>query len=104
VAERRDEVDADESSELYLTPGFWRRYGPDLANYGILIMVDLRRDDADLAAFTEAVQRRLPGRAIVSPAEFVEGGTSPPPFDGPPRWRRVLSWPLPRSPRWRRSC
>jgi hypothetical protein len=74
VADRRDEVDADESSELYLTPGFWRRYGPDLANYGILITVDLRRDDADLAAFTEAVQRRLPGRAIVSPAEFVEGG------------------------------
>jgi ABC-type lipoprotein release transport system permease subunit len=74
VAERRDEMDADESSELFLTPDFWRRYGPDIANYGILITVDLRRDEADLAAFTEAVHRRLPGRAFVSPGEFVEGG------------------------------
>jgi FtsX-like permease family len=74
VAEAANEVDADESSELFLTPAFWRRYGPDLANYGALITVDLHRDDADLAAFTEAVQRRLPGRAFVSPGEFVDGG------------------------------
>jgi FtsX-like permease family len=74
VAEAKNEVDADDSSELALTPAFWRRYGPDLANYGVLIMVDLHRDHADLAAFTEAVQRRLPGRALVSPAEFVDGG------------------------------
>jgi ABC-type lipoprotein release transport system permease subunit len=78
VAERRDEVDADESSALALTPAFWRRYGPDLANAGIIITVDLRRDHADLAAFTEAVQRRLPGRAFVSPGEFVDGGTGIP--------------------------
>jgi hypothetical protein len=75
VAERRDEVDADESSELFLTPAFWRRYRPDLANYGIMAAVDLRLDDAYLAAFTEAVERRLPGRAFVSPGEFVDGGT-----------------------------
>jgi ABC-type lipoprotein release transport system permease subunit len=75
VAERRDEVDADESSYLFLTPAFWRRYGPDLANYGIIITVDLHRDHADLAAFTKALQRRLPGRAVVSPGEFVDGGT-----------------------------
>jgi hypothetical protein len=74
VAEAKHEVDADESSELFLTPAFWRRYGPDLANYGVLIMVDLHRDHADLAAFTEAVQRRLPGRAFVSAGEFVDGG------------------------------
>jgi hypothetical protein len=30
VAEGRDEVDTDESSQLFLTPAFWRRYGPDL--------------------------------------------------------------------------
>ena len=78
VAERRDEVDADESSALALTPAFWRRYGPDLANYGIIITVDLHRDHADLATFTEAVQRRLPGRAIVGPGEFVDGGTGIP--------------------------
>jgi hypothetical protein len=74
VAEARSEVDADESSELFLTPAFWRRYGPDLANYGVIITVDLHGDHVDLAAFTEAVQRRLPGRAFVSPGEFVDGG------------------------------
>jgi hypothetical protein len=78
VAERRDEVDADESSALALTPAFWRRYGPDLANAGVIITVDLHRGHADLAAFTEAVQRRLPGRAFVSPGEFVDGGTGIP--------------------------
>jgi hypothetical protein len=75
VAEHREEVDADESSELYLTPAFWKRYGPDLANYGVMIAADLRRGEADLAAFTEAAERRLPGRASVSPGEFSDGGT-----------------------------
>jgi hypothetical protein len=75
VAERRDEIDADESSQLYLTPAFWRRYAPNVATYGTLIAVDLRRDHDDLPAFTEAVERSLPGRAFVSPGEFVDGGT-----------------------------
>jgi ABC-type lipoprotein release transport system permease subunit len=74
VAEGRNEVDADESSQLYLTPAFWRRYGPDLANYGITIAVDLHRDQAGLSAFTAAVQRRFAGQAFVSAAEFDEEG------------------------------
>jgi ABC-type lipoprotein release transport system permease subunit len=74
VAEGRNEVDADESSQLYLTPAFWRRYGPDLANYGITIAVDLHRGQADLPVFTAAVQRRFAGQAFVSAAEFDEEG------------------------------
>lgn len=74
VAEARNEVDADESSQLFLTPAFWRRYGPDLANYGITIAVDLHRGEADLAAFTEGLRRRLGDQALVSPGEFVDGG------------------------------
>jgi FtsX-like permease family len=85
VAERRDEVDADESSLLSLTPAFWWRHGPDLANFGSIIAVDLRRDHADLPAFTTAVQRRLPGQAFVSPGEFVDGGT------GIPAVRRAIT-------------
>lgn len=74
MAEARTEVDADESSQLFLTPAFWRRYGPDLANYGIIIAVDLHRGQADLAAFTDALRRRLGNQALVSPGEFVDGG------------------------------
>ena len=74
VAEGRDVVDADESSLLLLTPAFWRRYGPDLANYGIFIAVDLRRDSDDLAAFTAAVQRRFAGQATVITAQFGKEG------------------------------
>jgi hypothetical protein len=76
VAEGRDEVDADESSQLFLTPAFWRRYGPDLANYGIAIAVDLRRGPADLPAFTAAVQQRLGNQVFVSTAEFAEEGNA----------------------------
>jgi hypothetical protein len=85
VAERRDEVDADDSSVLSLTPAFWRHYGHDLANFGILITADLRRGHADLPAFTQAVRQRLPGQTYVSPGEFVDGGT------GIPAVRRAIA-------------
>jgi hypothetical protein len=74
VAESRDEVDADESSNLYLTPAFWRRYGPDLANYGIAIAVDLHRGHADLPAFTAGVQHRLGSQATIDASESVDEG------------------------------
>jgi ABC-type lipoprotein release transport system permease subunit len=74
VAEGRDVVDADESSLLLLTPAFWRRYGPDLANYGIFIAVDLHRGSDDLAAFADAVQRRFAGQATVITAQFGKEG------------------------------
>jgi ABC-type lipoprotein release transport system permease subunit len=74
IGERRDGLDADESAHLFLTPGFWRLYGPNLANYGIYIAVDLRRDHADLPAFTEAVNRRLGGQATIIAAQFGREG------------------------------
>jgi FtsX-like permease family len=77
VAEGRDEVDGDESSQLYLNPAFWHRYGPDLANYGIAVAVDLHRDHADLPAFTAAVQRRFAGEVFVNSAEFTQEENTP---------------------------
>jgi hypothetical protein len=74
VTEGRDEVDADESSQLFLTPAFWRGYGPDLANYGIAIAVDLHRGPADLPAFIAAVQQRLGNQVVVNTTEFAEEG------------------------------
>jgi hypothetical protein len=76
VAEGRDEVDTDESSQLFLTPAFWRRYGPDLANYGIAVAVDLHRGPADLPAFTAAVQQRFSNQVLVSTAEYTEEGSA----------------------------
>ena len=74
VAEGRGEVDADESSHLFLTPAFWRRHGPDLANYGIHIAVDLHGGPGDLAAFTAAVQRRFAGQASINSTQFSREG------------------------------
>jgi hypothetical protein len=70
AGEGRDNVDVDESGQLFLTPAFWRRYGPDVANYGIYIAVDLRRGHADLPAFTQAVQGQFGGQALVDAAQF----------------------------------
>lgn len=55
LAEGGSQTDTDQSGDLYLTPGFWRRYGPDLASWRINIAVELHRP-ADLPAFTEAVE------------------------------------------------
>jgi hypothetical protein len=77
VAEGRDEVDGDESSQLYLNPAFWRRYGPDLANYGIAIAVDLHQDHADLPVFTKAVQRHFAGEVFINSAEFTQEENTP---------------------------
>ena len=76
VVEGREEIDADESSQLYLTPAFWHRYGPDLANYGMLIAVDLHRDSADLPAFTAAVQQRFAGKVHFQAGEFSDEGAT----------------------------
>jgi ABC-type lipoprotein release transport system permease subunit len=76
VIEGREEVDADESSQLYLTPAFWRRYGPDLANYGMPIAVDLHRDAADLPGFTAAVKQRFAGSVHIQAGEFGEEGAT----------------------------
>jgi hypothetical protein len=70
VGEGRDEVDGDESSQVFLNPAFWRRYGPDLANYGIAVAVDLHQDHAGLPAFTRAVERRFGGEVWINSADF----------------------------------
>jgi hypothetical protein len=72
LAEGRSQTDTDQSGDLYLTPGFWRRYGPDLARWRINIAVELHRP-ADLPMFAEAVEDRF-GRqaAFVSPTEALE--------------------------------
>jgi hypothetical protein len=41
--------------DLYLTPAYWQRYGPDLAGYGVGIGVVLDRGQADLARLTADV-------------------------------------------------
>jgi hypothetical protein len=63
-----DDFDTDETSGLGLTPAFWRRYGPDLAKYGIFISVDLDRGPSGLPVFTEALQRRFGDRAFINNA------------------------------------
>jgi hypothetical protein len=76
VTEGRDEVDADESSSLWLTRAFWRRHGPDLANYGITIAVDLHQGAADLPLFTASVQQRFGDQVFVSAGDFAEEGNA----------------------------
>jgi hypothetical protein len=72
VAEDRTEGDADGSGQVFLTPGCGYRHGPDLADFGMGVSVDLHRGPADLGAFTAAVEHRLGDRATVSPTEDPE--------------------------------
>ena len=63
LAEGSSQSDTDQSGDLYLTPGFWRRYGPDLASSRIDLAVELQRGFADEEAFDEAVVDRFGDRA-----------------------------------------
>jgi putative ABC transport system permease protein len=56
--------------DLYLTPAWWRRYGPDVANYGIGLAVRLRDGQASLPRLQASVRRLFGPQAI---AESVEG-------------------------------
>jgi hypothetical protein len=69
VAEDRTEGDVDGSGQVFLTPAFWRRYGPDLADFGMSVLVDLHRGRADLSEFTAAVERRFGDRASILPED-----------------------------------
>jgi hypothetical protein len=51
------------SGELYLTPAWWRQYGPDIANYGIGLAVQLHNGQADLPLLRASL-RRLYGEAL----------------------------------------
>jgi hypothetical protein len=58
------------TGDLYLTTAWWRRYGPDVANYGIGLAVRLDNGHADLARLRASL-RRLYGREAL--AEGVDG-------------------------------
>ena len=58
--------------DLYLTSAWWRRYGPDVANYGIGLAVRLSNGQADLPRL-QASLRRLYGRQAL--AEGVDGSS-----------------------------
>jgi hypothetical protein len=58
------------TGDLYLTPAYWRRYGPDIANYGIGLAVQLHNGQADLPRLQASLRRLYGGRAL---AEGVDG-------------------------------
>ncbi|HET6813089.1 MAG TPA: ABC transporter permease, partial [Actinomycetota bacterium] len=60
------------TGELYLTPAYWRGYGPDIANYGIGLAVQLHNGQDDLPRLQASLRRLYGGRAL---AEGVEGLT-----------------------------
>jgi hypothetical protein len=60
------------TGELYLTPAYWRRYGPDIANYGIGLAVQLHNGQADLPRLEASLRHLYGGRAL---AQGVEGST-----------------------------
>jgi hypothetical protein len=51
--------------ELYLTPAYWRRYGPNIANYGSGLAVVLRHGQADLPRLQADLGRLYGDRAAV---------------------------------------
>jgi FtsX-like permease family len=51
------------SGDLYLTPAWWRRYGPDIANYGIGLAVQLHDGQADLPRLRAGLRRLYGGEA-----------------------------------------
>src|SRR5512132_1187056 len=57
------------SGELYLTPAYWQRYGPDIARYGIGLAVRLRHGQADLPRLSADLRRLYGDRAAVEAAE-----------------------------------
>jgi hypothetical protein len=64
--------------DLFLTPAYWQRHGPDLAGYGVVMVVALDRGPADLARLTADVRRLFgPGARVqpVRPDEGVTGAT-----------------------------
>ena len=58
------------SGELYLTPAWWRRYGPDVASYGIGLAVTLRDGQAGLPRLNASLRRMFGSQAG---AESTEG-------------------------------
>ena len=66
----QDDLVGGGSSRLYLSPSFWRSYGPDIASFGVGINVVLRRGQRDLPALEEHVQRLSSGVAVSAEPYF----------------------------------
>jgi hypothetical protein len=61
--------------DLFLTPAYWQRHGPDLAGYGVVMVVALERGPADLARLTADVRRLFGSDARVQPVRPDDGVT-----------------------------
>jgi ABC-type lipoprotein release transport system permease subunit len=55
--------------DLYLTPAYWPRYGPDLARYGVVMAVALHRGPTDVPRLATDVRRLLGPQTQVAPVE-----------------------------------
>jgi FtsX-like permease family len=74
--------------DLYLTPAYWHRYGPDLARYGVPIMVALRQGPADLPRLAADVRHRFGTEASTSSVD--PGGGVASNAAGPASLRRAI--------------
>jgi hypothetical protein len=61
------------SGNLYLTPAYWRRYGPDIANYGIGLAVQLHNGQADLPRLRAGLRRLYGGEAAAEDVDASSG-------------------------------
>jgi hypothetical protein len=64
-----------QQGQLYLTPAYWRRYGPNIANYGHGLAVMLRHGQADLPRLQADLRRLYGDRADVIPQGLDSGET-----------------------------
>lgn len=76
--------------ELYLTPAFWRRYGPDLAGHGVITGMVLRRGRADLPRLAADVRRVLGPQVWVGPIGPEVGASASTPGGTIPGLRRAI--------------
>ena len=61
------------SGELYLTPAYWRHYGPDIARYGIGLAVALRDGQAGLPVLNASLRRMFGPQAGVESTQGWSG-------------------------------
>jgi hypothetical protein len=57
------------SGQLYLTPAYWGRYGPNIARYGIILAVTLRHGQGDVPRLRADLRRLYGDRAGVEAAD-----------------------------------
>jgi len=75
--------------DLYLTPAYWHRYGPDIARYNVLIGVTLDRGPTDLPQLATDVRRLLGPNAGVGGVD-PGGGLIAGPLGPVPGLRRAI--------------